>query len=253
MPKRAERILNHKEVYMKKIFSFMIGLFIIFMLPFVPAWSDVSASSGGAEVTKQKPAKDVPAANVKKPVVKKGVKVQKGPYIGGQLGTAFIADDEKFSRVVLEFAPGVAVGATVGYRFGKLRAEGELGYQTNDFDKCNLSRRELSVSGDVAGKSFLINGYYDFINKTAFTPYLTAGIGTARIELNDLTIAGRKIGSADDTVFAYQVGAGVGYAVNKNYTIDLKYRFCSTTEPEFNGVKSEFGSHNIYLGLRYNF
>lgn len=238
---------------MKKIFSLIVGFIIILMLPFVFVWSDVSASSSGADVTKQKSAKNVPAAKVKKQVVRKGVKVQKCPYIGGQLGISFIADDEKISRLVLEFAPGVTVGATIGYRFGKLRAEGELGYQINAIDQCNLSRRELSVSGDVAGESFLVNGYYDFINKTAFTPYITAGIGMAILELNVLTIAGCKIGSADDTVFAYQVGAGVGYAVNKNYTIDLKYRFCSTTEPEFNGVKSEFGSHNIYLGLRYNF
>ncbi len=238
---------------MKKIFMFFVGLFIMLILPVVPVWSDASATSSGGEVAKQKPAKDVKTSQPKKKVVKKNVSTQKGLYVSGQLGAAFIADDEKISKLVLEFDPGLTIGAAVGYKFGKIRAEGELGYQKNDISKCNLSGRDLSVSGDVAGESFLINGYYDFINKTAFTPYLTAGIGMARLELNDLKIAGRNIGSADDMVFAYQVGAGVGYAVNKQYTIDLKYRFCSTTEPEFNGVKSDFGSHNVYLGLRYNF
>lgn len=238
---------------MNKIFSVIVGFIMMLMLPLVSVWSDVSASSSGVEVAKQKPAQDVKTTKAKKKVLRKDVGVQKGPYVSGQLGTAFIADDEKISKLVLEFDPGLTFGAAVGYKFGKLRAEGELGYQKNDIDQCTYAGRELSVSGDVAGKSFLINGYYDFINKTDFTPYVTAGIGIARLELNDLTIAGRKIGSANDTVFAYQVGAGVGYAVNKKYTIDLKYRFCSTTEPEFNGVKSDFGSHNIYLGLRYNF
>jgi len=45
------------------------------------------------------------------------------------------------------------------------------------------------------------------------------------------------IGSEDDTVFAYQIGAGAGYAVNKNITIDLKYRYFATEDPDFEGIK----------------
>ena len=57
--------------------------------------------------------------------------------------------------------------------------------------------------------------------------------------------------SDNDTVFAYQVGAGVAFAINKHFTIDLKYRFFATEELET--TIGTFESHNVYLGVRYNF
>ena len=57
----------------------------------------------------------------------------------------------------------------------------------------------------------------------------------------------------DDTVFAYQVGAGVAYSINKNMILDLKYRFFATEDPNLYGSKAEFKSHNIYFGFRYTF
>jgi outer membrane autotransporter protein len=109
------------------------------------------------------------------------------------------------------------------------------------------------ASGDVTSLSFLANVYYDFVNSTPFTPYLTAGAGVAWLDVNDLAVAGMRVGDSDDTVFAYQFGAGVGYAINKNLTVDLKYRYFATEDPKFDGIDAEFANHNVYLGLRYNF
>lgn len=117
------------------------------------------------------------------------------------------------------------------------RAEGEIGYQKNDFDKVTGFGITLNASGDVSCLSFLANGYIDFHNSTPFTPFISAGIGVANIDANDFRIGGFLIGSEDDTVFAYQMGAGVGYAVNKNITIDLKYRYFATEDPDFEGIK----------------
>ena len=58
----------------------------------------------------------------------------------------------------------------------------------------------------------------------------------------------------DDTVLAYQVGAGLGYAVNATTTIFVDYRYFATEDPEFSySQEAEIDSHNISLGLRYNF
>lgn len=35
----------------------------------------------------------------------------------------------------------------------------------------------------------MVNGYYDFHNSTAFTPYISAGIGLARVKLKNNTMS----------------------------------------------------------------
>ena len=103
------------------------------------------------------------------------------------------------------------------------------------------------LSGDITALAFLVNGYYDFTNKSRFTPYISGGVGLAKIEIND------EDESLDDTVFAYQIGAGVGYAVSEKVTIDIKYRYFATSDPKFEEVGGEFASHNFLLGVRVNF
>jgi opacity protein-like surface antigen len=98
-----------------------------------------------------------------------------------------------------------------------------------------------------------VNGYYDFTNSSQLTPYISAGIGVAQVEVNDLAVLGIPVGSEDDTVFAYQLGVGVGYSVTDAITLDMKYRYFATADPDFDGIDGECASHNVYLGLRYNF
>ncbi len=182
--------------------------------------------------------------------------VVRGPYVSGQMGMSILRNSDLtdgISVVTLEFSKGWALGAAAGYNFGMFRAEGEIGYQKNSIDKVSVGSASASASGDATSTSFLVNGYFDFVNSSSFTPYVSAGIGMAKIKANDFSIAGIAIGSEDDTVFAYQVGAGVGYSINKNMIIDLKYRYFATKDPEFGSIKANIGSHNIYLGFRYNF
>lgn len=210
---------------MKKAFSVAVGLFMLLMLPVV----SFSAAPG--------------------------------PYVSGQFGMAFLTNSDISVPPVtgtIESDPGFATGFAGGYNFGMFRMEGEIGYQVNDIDKTSLCVggicvSGLSSSGDVKALSFLVNGYFDFVNKTAFTPYITAGIGAARLEVNDFEVLGIRMGDSNDTVFAYQVGAGIAYTVNKNFTIDLKYRYFATADPKFDDIEAEFASHNVYLGLRVNF
>jgi opacity protein-like surface antigen len=202
---------------MKKTFSVIIGLFMLLMLPGV----SLSATSG--------------------------------PYVSGQLGMTFLNGSD-YSEIVkdgtIEFKPGYAVGIAGGYNFGMFRVEGEIGYQKNDMDTASECSGGACVSGnvsssDITALSFLINGYFDFVNSSRFTPYISGGIGMANL---DYKIANW---SDYDSVFAYQVGAGIAFAINQHFIIDLKYRFFSTEELET--TIDTFQSHNVYLGVRYNF
>jgi len=91
-----------------------------------------------------------------------------------------------------------ALGAAAGYKMGKYRVEGEVGYQKNNVDECESSCRR--TSGDIKAYSFLINGYYDFFTKSGFTPFLSAGIGVAKVD-GDVN----RIAHVEDTAVAIRL------------------------------------------------
>lgn len=176
-----------------------------------------------------------------------------GKYVSGNLGLAMLSDADSTFRLApgltinTSYDTGWTLGAALGYNFGSTRLEGEVAYQKADEDKANDTSVTWNATGDISTLSFLVNGYYDFTNSSAFTPYLSAGLGFAKIELDDVDY------NADDTVFAYQVGAGVGYALSKNVTLDAKYRYFATSDAEFEFETRDFASHNLLLGIRINF
>jgi opacity protein-like surface antigen len=149
----------------------------------------------------------------------------------------------------------LGLAAAVGYGMGQVRVEGEISYQKSDFDKISVPGASADATGDMSSIAFLINGYFDFVNSTAFTPYISVGVGYAQIDLNDFNYpgSGEPDYNSDDSVFAYQFGVGAGYAVTEKVIIDLKYRYFATDDPEFDGIEAEASSHNVILGVRFYF
>jgi opacity protein-like surface antigen len=184
-----------------------------------------------------------------------------GLYVSGNLGFAMASDSDLTDSAVpgitvnTEFDTGLALGAALGYDFNRFRVEGEISYQKNDIEKISAQGVPFDPTGDAAALSFLINGYYDFVNRSAFTPYISAGLGFAQVEFNDLDISriGFSGSSDTDTVFAYQIGIGVGYALTEKFIIDVKYRYFGTEDSEYNTTKAEFVSNNFLFGVRFNF
>lgn len=196
-----------------------------------------------------------------------------GPYMSGHLGIAMPSDTtatfpaDPTLSMEIEYDPGLALDLALGYKFGPARLEGEIGYQKNDFDDVTVSvagvgsvsmgSAGLPFSGDVKTTSFLVNGYYDFTNESAFTSYLTAGLGFAKVKASfDIPSAGYTF-SDSDTVFAWQIGAGVEYAINQTVSLDVRYRYFATSDPSFDTggdtIDAEFASHNLMLGAKVKF
>lgn len=179
-----------------------------------------------------------------------------GPYLSGQVGMSFMTDSDwgdDSDTVEIRFDSGLAANIAVGYNLGMGRVEAELGYQKNDIDELHGYAATVKAEGDVSCVSFLVNGYFDFVNASPITPYVSVGIGGARVDVNNFKSLGYNVAGNNETVFAFQVGAGVAYAINKNLTIDLKYRYFGTEDVRIEGYEAEIASHNVYLGLRYNF
>lgn len=182
-----------------------------------------------------------------------------GPYVSGNLGIGIASDSDvtqSGTTGTFESDKGLALGVAFGYGLGSTRIEGEVAYQKNDLDKISISGiGSATIDGDTSSTAFLLNGYYDFKNESALTPFISAGLGLAKVEVSEITVPGfgPVTSSSDDTVFAYQIGAGVGYAVNEKVTLDVKYRYFATSDPDFDGIEAEYSSHNIYAGVRVNF
>jgi opacity protein-like surface antigen len=186
----------------------------------------------------------------------------KGPYVSGNLGLAVLSDSDLTDSTTpgitanIESDSGLALGVAAGYDLGNnIKVEGEIAYQKNDLDKASVFGVDVDLAGDTSSLAFLLNGYYDFVNESVFTPFVSTGLGFAKVEINDFNVPGSGLPSYndDDTVFAYQVGAGVDYAVNEKITIDFKYRYLGASDPEFDTSTVEYASHNFYAGIRAAF
>jgi len=180
-----------------------------------------------------------------------GAMAAEGPYLSGNLGVTMPTDsDVSEGGIEIKYDTGYAIGAALGYNFGAGRLEGELGYKSADIDEVSVSGLgSASVNGDLSVLSLMGNGYLDFNVNPTVKPYVMAGIGMANVALdsNDLDV------DDDDTVFAYQVGAGVGFALNNKVTLDLSYRYMGTEDANIDGADVEYGSHNILAGVRVQF
>jgi opacity protein-like surface antigen len=177
-------------------------------------------------------------------------------YIGANAGAVWLMDSDVKDGVSGEasFKTGFGVGGELGYKFGPFRLAGEIEYRDNDYD--DLGQKggaKQGVGGSYSSLALMFNGYYDFENRSSFTPFLIAGIGGANLDTGNTSGGGITIPSGDSWQFAYQVGAGVGWEFAPAWVLDISYRFFGTTDPKFNGIKMQYLSNNLLLGIRYNF
>ncbi len=155
----------------------------------------------------------------------------------------------------------------VGYDFShllnlNLRAELEFTMFGDFEDRSNPGKYNLN--GDVSLSVLFLNLYYDFENKTKFTPYVSAGAGIAFVGME---------GTAKDTVttlldkntqgnFAWNVGTGLAFDLTDGISFDLGYRYAQYGDGESEVSKlhdlvslsaKNIDMHQIALGVRLTF
>lgn len=179
-----------------------------------------------------------------------------GIYVGGIVGTSLRPDtalsSPSLGTETMEFSPGYTFGGFVGYDFGNyFRLEGELSYRENEI------RTGGGQDPQAATSSMMFNGYYDFFPfKNSFEVYLGGGLGVATAQLETISL-GQAI-DANESVFAYQLEAGVGWNYNPKANFSLGYRFFDASDPEFvlpagQRVRMELETHEFILKMRYLF
>jgi opacity protein-like surface antigen len=182
-------------------------------------------------------------------------------YASIHAGGCFLEDADlagNFDSVRLNYDPGPVVTGALGYDFIGARIEGEIGYRDNGINKIDYQGHSSYPGGDVSVLSFMANGIADFPLHSPFHPYVNAGIGLALVSINEDQSLSLDLDSTDDTVFAYQGGAGVGYAVTPEWTVEIGYEYFATLNPKFkttdgDGVDFSYASHSAMVGVRYGF
>ncbi len=122
--------------------------------------------------------------------------------------------------------------------------------------------------------TLMVNTYYDFRNSSAFTPWVSVGLGYARVhhkatytdtswnESGEISDISALHYSGYDNNFAWSIGAGVRYDVTPDIALDLSYRYLdagksslSYKDTEGDKYKSEADvkSHDIMFGVTYHF
>jgi opacity protein-like surface antigen len=171
-------------------------------------------------------------------------------YVTANAGLALLSDSTvsdpagTFGLFDIEYDEGFLAAAGIGIDFGPIRAEGAVQYQKNELDSITIPG--YVPVGDLSTTAFMFNGYWDINTGFSVEPFITAGAGLAQVEVD-------SIADDDDSVFAWQAGAGVGFGLNDKAYLDITYRYFATSDPSIFGVDWEVSGHNFSAGLRYNF
>lgn len=155
----------------------------------------------------------------------------------------------KNSYRISDETPGLALA--FGTKFYDFRAELALQGNTG-FDKSVI---DGAVKAKVQNYAGFLNLYYDIPTGTALTPYIGGGVGLAhnKATLKDSFVKYHN----SNSYFAWQLAAGLNYALTDNLVADLGYRYTDYGKVNVvneNGVKyrvNDIRMHNVTLGLRY--
>lgn len=219
-----------------------------------------------------------------------------GIYVTPSLGISFTqlrdlrVTDNANNVVTQNFARGddddtaFRVGLAAGFDLKKLtglpvRVELD-GAWRNRVD----AKGTLSYSGDtyseahtlkVNALSGLVNAFYDLPVAGRFGVYGGGGIGIARLQVKStftgtdsalpagFNSASGSLGNKTETNFAWQLGLGATYSLNKTLTVDLGYRYFDLGDVKTGATNSftnlpmqgrvKLTGHDIVLGLRVGF
>jgi OmpA-OmpF porin, OOP family len=162
---------------------------------------------------------------------------------------------------------GFVADTELGYDFGRIRLEGELAYRRANVKRTTISSGgsnfagltgQSTSSGDVAALAWMGNAIVDLLPHSRWTPYVGAGLGGVRLELENYAALGTTFVHQSAMQLAYQGIAGVRYQVAPAVSLTLDYRYFTATKADIRDTKGAtfkvpYASHNVMLGIAYHF
>ena len=165
-----------------------------------------------------------------------------------------------------DFINGVIGGVSFGQRFtDRSRFDLEFSFRQTEAQTLSgpfnflLGTPFPAFRGDIDIYSAIANFYFDFPNRTRFTPYIGAGIGYSYVESN-VVFAGLDFETESNSVLSYQAMAGLSTRLGARVELYSEYRYFATEDIEFSAttltgasVEGPFQAHNVIGGLRIEF
>ncbi len=154
----------------------------------------------------------------------------------------------------LSFKPGVGFTAAYGFRTDfRLNTELEFSARWASLDELKVPGGTLPADGDVRTFSFMLNIPWMFRNRTRWTPYMGGGIGMAwhKGDISPLADGSAGASEGQELTMAYQLLAGVSYAVNRRLEFLVGYKFFGAIDAQLGILQLQNRSHNIEMGIRW--
>ena len=174
------------------------------------------------------------------------------PYVEGKISQNWVKAEYKEEGFKEKFKDNVFGGSLeVGAKLDQFRV-GLEGYYNDKMEDKIVGI--LPVEGETKG--FFLNGYWDIPvceNLKQIKPYIGAGIGYSWLKATLKETPFNYEGSIKDKDWGWNVGFGVGYAINDNIDLTLGYRYEDLGRIKDYDSKTDFTNHKVSLGLRYTF
>jgi opacity protein-like surface antigen len=206
---------------------------------------------------KSKPV-DKPIVVHKEVHIKTTTQARNNIYIKAGAGAMFY---EKFKAIEFGYFKK-APKTTPAYNIG-------IGYRINDSVRTDLNLQYAGVRykanylrQNIKTTAAFVNGYYDINSNKHIVPYLTLGIGVGNNRAGYLKTDEEPLRKGRDiTNFVWNLGAGAMFKANKNFALDLGYKYMDLGHTKTNdgkslsdrGGKQRIRSHQILGSLIYNF
>jgi opacity protein-like surface antigen len=190
-------------------------------------------------------------------------------YIGGQ-GALLLVDESRNDgadglRFNLKFDPGHHGAAVLGFdleddypSLGYGRIELEAALRQSDVEKLTYLDGPVPAGGKVRVESLLFNTFGEHRDSFPLLPYVGVGLGVARVRMENIITLGGPVVDDEDTVFAWQAGAGLGWQAFRHLAFDLGYRYFQAVDPKFTDTagmefRARYRAHSVLLGARLMF
>jgi len=160
--------------------------------------------------------------------------VELGPlYIEGNIGATVDAQNDRDSDVVL--------AAKIGRKVFNNNIRADFGLNLTEYNGS-------SGEGDVEVYTALGGVYYDFNNKTKFTPFAGVNLGYGWAD-------GSGSDSSDDSGMVYGATFGVAYELYESVDILGGYQYLTSSDIEVSDGKGtdEWASSAVTAGVRFKF
>ena len=195
-----------------------------------------------------------------------------GPFyisiLGGySFGADLEYDDNHSSSYNLNIPDSWAFGAKFGYTIPSARffaMELEYLYRNVDIDQTTLVTRGNGITSIEDVHNLMFNFIFKYPGMVQ--PFLGGGAGFSSVDFTRSTttqVPGiTSTYSSSNTGFTWQLLAGIIFEIDKNFTVDLTYRYLITNteygddyynNSYYNGAKIELKSNIVTIGLNYHF